>query len=89
MESKRTNLIFALLAVLCLTNLAAAKGLHYVFTSAGNFPGANYTVPFGVNGARIVGYYSTAASLLSRSSLNRSSAIVCQPLHRIFLNYAA
>lgn len=47
---------FALL-LLCLTALAAQTGWHYQFSTAGNFPGAYYTVPLGVSLNHIVGYY--------------------------------
>lgn len=57
MESKK-KYPFALVLV-CLTALAAQTGGHYKFTSAGNFPGATYTVPLALSTTHVVGYYVT------------------------------
>jgi uncharacterized membrane protein len=63
MRLKRKKTLFTLLALMCLSTLATGAGLHYRFRLAGNFPGANYTVPFGISATRIVGYYSAPGVL--------------------------
>jgi probable HAF family extracellular repeat protein len=45
------------LVLLCLTAVIAQTGWHYSFFSAGNFPGATYSVPLGVGLSKTVGYY--------------------------------
>jgi probable HAF family extracellular repeat protein len=45
-------------ACCCLAGLATAS-MRYSFSSAGNYPGAFYSVPIGVNSTQIVGYYVT------------------------------
>lgn len=50
------------IVLLCLLATAAQKAASYEFSSAGNFPGANYTTPLGVGMGHIVGYYSTTGA---------------------------
>lgn len=70
--AKRKKLLFTLLAVPCISAVALAQGVHYSFKSAGNFSGANYTVPFGLNATQIVGYYSAPGVLNSYVKTGRS-----------------
>lgn len=49
-----------LLGLLCAAGLSQASGGGYNFSQAGNFPGADNTYPFAINGKHIVGYFQTS-----------------------------
>jgi probable HAF family extracellular repeat protein len=52
-----------ILAALCgFGGLAPAANIHYVFSPAGNYPGAAETAPLAANLAQIVGYYASATA---------------------------
>jgi len=65
MESRRTKTTFIILTTLFLVTIASEAGVRYRFRIRGNFPGANYTVPFGIGSNHIVGYYSAPGVLNS------------------------
>jgi probable HAF family extracellular repeat protein len=48
----------AVIVGVCVWALAAGAGVQYKYSPAGNFPGSDYTVPFGVSKNAIVGYYT-------------------------------
>jgi len=58
---KRT--IASLGCAVCLAAMALAANIQYRFSSAGNFPGATYSIPLGDNLTQIVGYYLSPTNL--------------------------
>lgn len=57
------KLFLTMLALCCaLASVAIASHVHYQFLSAGNYPGAFYSIPLAANSTQVVGYYVTSSS---------------------------
>ena len=58
----KTPFLVAVVINFGLVALAMAANVHYVFSPAGNYPGAAETFPLAANLKQIVGYYASATS---------------------------